>query len=281
MATHTNHASRGGGGPSSETTTRARFVNEDIKVFQKQLAISNVGAGKTAAAVNTTFGLQLTRRQVAYHQGLAAIAMDLQDAMDLEQNGRGSRSDLDILIDLLKTKGASYCALYHSKEGSTFELPNKPSKKQPFPKNKVVDKNKKDNNNKNLQIGCSTSLANDHTATDMIPAGKECLWTEIGGDDMMKYARESRRAVKATDNQDVLIALVWVLPEGKRLFQAFPEVMYIDGTHNTNNEKRPLITIGIRNSNGNVPIVLRAFVPNERAWLFRWLFQDAIPSLLG
>ena len=141
VATHTNHASRGGCGPSSETTTRARFVDEGIKVFQKQLAISNIGAGKTAAAVNTKFGLQLTRRQVAYHQGLAAIAVDLQDAEELEINGRGSRSDLDILIDLLKAKGASYCALYHSKEASTFELPNnKPKKKQPFPKDKVVDR---------------------------------------------------------------------------------------------------------------------------------------------
>ena len=28
-------------------------------------------------------------------------------------------------------------------------------------------------------------------------------------------------------------------------------------------------------------VILRAFVPNERAWMFRWLFQVATPSLLG
>ena len=53
---------------------------------------------------------------------------------------------------------------------------------------------------------------------------------------MMTYARESRVAVNATDEHDVLIAIVWLLPEGKRLLRAFPEVMFIDGTHKTNKE---------------------------------------------
>ena len=35
------------------------------------------------------------------------------------------------------------------------------------------------------------------------------------GKDMLKYARESRVSVNADDNQDVLLAIVWVLPKGK------------------------------------------------------------------
>ena len=101
------------------------------------------------------------------------------------------------------------------------------------------------------------------------------------GPDIMKYARESRVAVNASDEQDILLALVWVLPEMKRLFRAYPEVNFIDGTHKTNYEGRPLVTMGIKNSKGNMQIILQAFVPNERAWLFRWLFQVATPSLLG
>jgi hypothetical protein len=27
--------------------------------------------------------------------------------------------------------------------------------------------------------------------------------------------------------------------------------------------------------------ILRAFVPNERAWVFRWIFQTVMPALLG
>ena len=39
--------------------------------------------------------------------------------------------------------------------------------------------------------------------------------------------------------------------------------------------------MGIKDSDGKMQVILRAFVPNERAWMFRWLFQIATPSLLG
>ena len=101
------------------------------------------------------------------------------------------------------------------------------------------------------------------------------------GEDIMKYAHDSRVAVNATPNQDVLLAIVWVLPNGKQLFRAYSEVLFIDGTHKTNYENRPLITMGIKDSDGKMQVILRALVPNERAWMFRWLFQIATPSLLG
>jgi len=71
------------------------------------------------------------------------------------------------------------------------------------------------------------------------------------------------------------------LPDGRRLFQAFPEVVCIDGTHETNNESRPLLTLSVKDFDGNVMIVVRCFAPNEQSWLFRWLFQEALPVLLG
>jgi hypothetical protein len=39
--------------------------------------------------------------------------------------------------------------------------------------------------------------------------------------------------------------------------------------------------IRISDCNGNVTVVIRYTVPNERAWLFRWLFQTAIPLVVG
>jgi hypothetical protein len=58
-----------------------------------------------------------------------------------------------------------------------------------------------------------------------------------------------------------------------------PEVVCVDGTHETNNESRPLLTLSVKDSDGNVIVVIRYFVPNER--LFHWLFQKALPVLLG
>jgi hypothetical protein len=79
----------------------------------------------------------------------------------------------------------------------------------------------------------------------------------------------------------VLLALVWVLPHSKKLFESYLEVLFIDGTHKTNNEDCPLLTIAAKDGYGNVHVILRAFIPNEQRWLFCWLFQTAVPSLLG
>jgi hypothetical protein len=99
--------------------------------------------------------------------------------------------------------------------------------------------------------------------------------------DMNEYAEGGRESIGATDDQDVMIACAWVLPDARRRLKAFPEVLGIDGTHETNDEDRPHITISARDSNGKMFIVVRIFVPNERAWLFRWVFQEALPKLLG
>ena len=37
----------------------------------------------------------------------------------------------------------------------------------------------------------------------------------------------------------------------------------------------------IRDSNGKYIPILKIFLPNQKRWIFRWVFQNAIPSLLG
>ena len=96
-----------------------------------------------------------------------------------------------------------------------------------------------------------------------------------------KYVLESRRAVGAREDQDILIGYCWVLPEGRRLFHAFPEVLCVDSTHETNNESRPFVTLSVKDSNGKVTVVVRCIAPSERSWFFRRLFQEALPALLG
>ncbi len=278
--THTKHPAK----DAAEQTTRARFVDESMMLYQKELAIANVQPGQTAAAVNKKFDVILTRRQVAYHQGLAKLASDLAEADELEEAKHLGLSQLDHFIQMLKKRGASYCAIYHRKEASASELP-KPRKSKN--KDKTAGTASQSGAMNPNNIGQQDTMLEDTLWTETASAGKaEPERTIVDepdtlGEDMLKYARESRVAVNATDDQDVLIAIVWVLPEGKRLFRAFPEVNFIDGTHKTNNENRPLITGGVRDADGKVSIVYRALVPNERAWLFRWLFHEALPSLLG
>jgi MULE transposase domain len=97
----------------------------------------------------------------------------------------------------------------------------------------------------------------------------------------IEYGRGVRLATRAKNKQDVMLAMVWSMPHCRRLFAAYPEVLYIDGTHCTNVEHRPLITIGLRDGSFKMNVIFRAFVPNERAWTFQWLFCDAIPYIFG
>ena len=78
-----------------------------------------------------------------------------------------------------------------------------------------------------------------------------------------------------------MIAVAWLFPEGKRLFDLFPEVIMVDVTMQTNKEDRPLFLLVIRDSQAKYIPILKIFLPNQKRWIFRWVFQNAIPSLLG
>jgi hypothetical protein len=61
----------------------------------------------------------------------------------------------------------------------------------------------------------------------------------------------------------------------------FPEVLAIDATAATNNEKRELIQVAGKDSNNTVFYSLRAFLPSEKRWVYHWLFSERFPLLLG
>jgi hypothetical protein len=115
QGTHTKHVPM----TAVEMAIRAKFIDDEMINYQKELAIANIQPGKTAAAFSTRFGIRLTRRQVAYHQGFSKLASSLADNAT-EAEGAGTLSSyLDIFINILKKKGASFCVLYHrSKDAS-------------------------------------------------------------------------------------------------------------------------------------------------------------------
>ena len=104
---------------------------------------------------------------------------------------------------------------------------------------------------------------------------------EQEAEDMAKYAEGVRCARRVDDSQDLLLAFAWVLPEEHRQFSLYPFVAHIDGTNSTNKESRPLVTVTGRDALGHQFTVLRAFLPNNQAWVFKWLFQTVFPTLLG
>jgi hypothetical protein len=64
-------------------------------------------------------------------------------------------------------------------------------------------------------------------------------------EDATKYAEESWATVDSREDQDVLLACLWVIPEALQMFQTNPHVLCIDGTFNTNNKEKIHITFSI------------------------------------
>ena len=61
--------------------------------------------------------------------------------------------------------------------------------------------------------------------------------------DVIDYCLKHRRILKVGSGQCLMIAVAWFLPEEKRLFELYPEVVFIDVTSDSNNEKHSLVTI--------------------------------------
>ncbi|KAG7357967.1 hypothetical protein IV203_014554 [Nitzschia inconspicua] len=220
-----------------DMATRKRIVPAAATDFQKMSANHNIGPGKTAAMVEEEFGLHLTCRQVAQMQQMAKLADDLNNTDELERF-KHLDSDTDRVLAYLKKKCATYCALYHGADSG-----------------QLIWTERMDYVGNQGHVQCEV-LADE----------------EVFAGDLYEYASHKRKAVSARDDQHVLISLLWAMPIGKRCLQAFPELRFSDAFQKTNQENRPLITFGVKDAKGRVQVVIRAWAPNERTWMFCWLF---------
>ena len=70
--------------------------------------------------------------------------------------------------------------------------------------------------------------------------------------DSVKNNIDFGRVASGMDShQKYMMGFAWLIPAEIHLLEAFPHVIMIDTTEKTNNEKRPLLTAGGKDSNGN------------------------------
>ncbi len=79
----------------------------------------------------------------------------------------------------------------------------------------------------------------------------------------MNYVEAVTKALSIGDGE-VLLAIMWVTPDGKLSHRRFPHILGMDVTYGTNNERRPLFrVIGKNARNKNFPIA-DAFIPSQQ-----------------
>jgi hypothetical protein len=129
------------------------------------------------------------------------------------------------------------------------------------------------------------------------PAGKNTLFNETrigpftGQEDvkvdadeekeMLRIVEDHRRELKIQDTQEMMVGIAYGMPFELEQFELFHVSMHIDATADSNKEGRPLVTVTSKDSFGHMFFVLRAFLPSEQSWAYKWLFQTVFPALIG
>ena len=125
------------------------------------------------------------------------------------------------------------------------------------------------------------ALNSDHG--HVLAESKELTLLEIDESDeneMITMSNARINSIKMNHDQDLLLALAWVIPEELHLAYLYPEVIMVDVVCGVNKEQLPLLTItGITRFN-IVFNVLREYLPNQRRWMFKWIFSIVAPLFL-
>ncbi len=99
--------------------------------------------------------------------------------------------------------------------------------------------------------------------------------------DMLRVVSAHRQLLPIADSQEMMVGIAYAMPFEVRQFQLFNVCLHIDATADSNKEGRPLVTVSSKDSYGKMFIVLRAFLPNEQSWSYKWFFQTVLPALVG
>ena len=281
----------------SGIVTKKRHISVDCIDTIKEYYYCKTTVGSAMLASSFKHNARLSRRQCAHIMTSEGMKEAFQDI----HTGQASPTWTapEEMFHLFKAKKIFFGMLYHCKSMIESELPRWEAKQRQ--KKALLQKSTTNTSENVLPLLTDNAVSTDNapgTDTTITSKGVCIFETFLPMDDSGKnapttiptiledqapldLADKCRNDFEVTDDQDIVLSMVWATPEMRQDFRAYPEVLFIDGTHKTNNEKYPLFTVGIRDANFKVKIVLRAFCPNERAWMFEWFFNEAIPSILG
>ena len=79
-------------------------------------------------------------------------------------------------------------------------------------------------------------------------------------------------ALQVKEEQDMMLGIAWVIPVESDYIMLFPEVVFVDYFEQVNRDSRALFTASGKDANGKKYMILRAYLPNQKAWVFRWVF---------
>ena len=226
---------------SSKYNYPIRLLTDEEKLIAKSVIDADASKGIVRNVIGKRTG-QIVSLQACHYLG--TLGKDLKRLASLD-----GLSSSDRIIDFFQDKGYDYILLYNSMNQSQSDS---------------VD----------LMNDNYISSSSLYSNTKFVVPPREQL-------DASSYACDNRANRNLHNEQNLLVALTWVVPTERRLFTLFPETLFVDSVEDTNNEGRPLLTMSGCDSNGKMFTFLRAFLPNQRTWSFRWIFLHVLPTMFS
>jgi len=107
--------------------------------------------------------------------------------------------------------------------------------------------------------------------------------TDLTADRSMKkvvaMVREDRKERNIGSNQNLFLSVMWGEKENLRYFKMYPETVFVDVTSHSNNKKYHLLTFSCKSGTNKQVLFLKAWIPNQRRFSFRWVFKYGMESL--
>jgi hypothetical protein len=129
--------------------------------------------------------------------------------------------------------------------------------------------------------GASKSTLFNESSLGTISGDQDLPVVTSEDEKMLRIVNNRRRELKIADSKLMMVGIAYGMPYELEQFGLFHVSLHIDATADTNKEGRPLVTVTSKDSYGRMFFVLRAFLPCEQSWAYKWLFQTVFPVLIG
>ena len=219
-----------------------RLLEKEEKLIAKSVIDAYANKGVVRSVLRQRTGKTVTIQACHY---LGTLSKDLKRIAGLDE-----LSSSDRIINFLQEKNYDYITLYNS-----------------VPEIEGVTE--------------SELVSDNFISSKALQSNTEFVVPPNEQEDANQYAIDSRTTRNLSKDQNLLVAIAWVIPNEGQLFHMFPETIFVDAVEDTNNEGRPLLTMSGCDSSNKMFNILRAFLPNQRAWSFRWIFNHVLPTMFS
>jgi len=251
--THNDH------GPTPRKLTRvgARNVPKADLDFAIDLLNKNMPKAMVNLVLNIKGGNRMSQGALDY----------LRRSVLMKQHGtKDGDSTATRLLRMLDDKGATYRFISGSYSEATKLVRIKKHTSKSSSKSSKMQKSAYNTSSQYPQF------------SGLFDEGEEVNMNEVD-QEASDYVESVIKGLEIGDGGEILLGIAWATEDGRESHKAFPHVLGVDVTFNTNNEKRPLFrVIGKNARNKNLPFV-DAFIPSMQRYVFSWLFSEALPCI--